>query len=104
MKLRLVLLSSLAIFLFSCNATVDNSGKIKALEDKIDNLSESLLKERIDYLDVATEIVKAYNLKSQVKFATGKTLAEYVPETDTILLRRSYPNMKEFIIKFEFGS
>ena len=42
MKLRLVLLSSLAIFLFSCNATVDNSGKIKALEDKIDNLSESL--------------------------------------------------------------
>ena len=42
MKLRLVLLSSLAIFLFSCNATVDNSEKIKALEDKIDNLSESL--------------------------------------------------------------
>ena len=98
MKLRLVLLSSLAIFLFSCNATVDNSEKIKALEDKIDNLSESLLKERIDYLDIATEIVKAYNLKSRIKFATGNTLAEYVPETDTIYLRKSYPNMKEFII------
>ena len=71
----------------------ENEGYIE-----LDNLSESLLKERIDYLDVATEIVKAYNLKSKVKFATGKTLAEYVPETDTIFLRRSYPNVKEFLI------
>ena len=41
----------------------ENEGYIK-----LDNLSESLLKERIDYLDIATEIVKAYNLKSKVKF------------------------------------
>ena len=65
---------------------------------ELEKLTESLLKERIDYLDIATEIVKAYNLKSKVKFATGKTLAEYVPETDTIFLRRSYPNVKEFLI------
>ena len=65
---------------------------------EIDKLTESLLQERIDYLDISTEIVKAYNLKSKVKFATGSTLAEYVPETDTIYLRRSYPSVKEFLI------
>ena len=37
-------------------------------------------------------------MKSRIKFATGNTLAEYVPETDTIFLRRSYPNVKEFLI------
>ena len=61
-------------------------------------INDSVLRERIDYLDIATEIVKAYNLKSKVKFATGSTLAEYVPETDTIFLRSSYPNVKEFLI------
>ena len=61
-------------------------------------INDSVLRERIDYLDIATEIVKAYNLKSRIKFATGNTLAEYVPETDTIFLRRSYPNVKEFLI------
>ena len=65
---------------------------------ELDTLKESLLQERIDYLDISTEIVKAYNLKSKVKFATGSTLAEYVPETDTIYLRRSYPSVKEFLI------
>ena len=59
---------------------------------------ERKLHERVDYLHIADELVKAYGLKSRVRFATGKTFAEYVPETDTILLRRSYPNMKEFII------
>ena len=48
MKLKLVLLSVLSFLIFSCNATVDNSGKIKALEDKIDNLSKSLLDEGND--------------------------------------------------------
>ena len=59
---------------------------------------ENKLNERVDYLHIAQELVKAYNLKSKVRFTSGNTLAEYVPETDTILLRRSYPNMKEFII------
>ena len=59
---------------------------------------ERKLHERVDYLHIADELVKAYGLKSRVRFATGKTFAEYVPETDTILLRRSYPNMKQFII------
>tara|TARA_R100001591_G_scaffold109477_4_gene119661 strand:- start:57 stop:818 length:762 start_codon:yes stop_codon:yes gene_type:complete len=59
---------------------------------------ENKLNERIDYLHIATEIVKAYGLKSKVRFASGRTMAEYVPETDTIHLRRSYPSVKEFLV------
>jgi len=59
---------------------------------------ENKLNERVDYLHIGQELVKAYGLKSKVRFTSGSTLAEYVPETDTIYLRRSYPNMKEFVI------
>ena len=59
---------------------------------------ENKLNERVDYLHIGQELVKAYGLKSKVRFTSGTTLAEYVPETDTIYLRRSYPNMKEFVI------
>jgi len=58
----------------------------------------SFLKERVDYLDDARQLVKQYGLRSKIKFATGSTLAEYVPETDTIYLRRSYPSVKEFLM------
>ena len=39
---------------------------------------ENKLNERVDYLDMASELVKAYNLKSRVRFATGSTLAEFI--------------------------
>ena len=55
-----------------------------------------LLLERIDYLTVATGIVKQYGLKSKVKFGSGKDLADYKPEIDTIYLRTSYSNLKEY--------
>ena len=58
----------------------------------------SPLYERIDYLDLATTLVKQYGLKSKVKFGSGKDMGEYVPETDTVTLRRSYPNVKEFLM------
>ena len=38
---------------------------------------ESRLVERIDYLHIATEIVKAYGLRSRVRFAGGKSMAQY---------------------------
>ena len=59
---------------------------------------ENKLNERVDYLHIGQELVKAYGLKSKVRFTSGNNLAEYVPETDTIYLRSSYPNMKEFVI------
>ena len=57
-----------------------------------------LLLERIDYQDIASQLVKQYGLKSKVKFGSGKDFGEYVPETDTVTLRRSYPNVKEFLM------
>ncbi len=57
-----------------------------------------LLLERIDYLDTAKQLIKKYKLKSKVKFGAVHDYGDYIPETDTILLNRSYPNVKEFII------
>ena len=56
------------------------------------------LLERVDYDDTARQLVKQYNLKSKVKIGTGKNFGEYVPETDTITLRPSYKNMKDFLM------
>ena len=57
-----------------------------------------LLLERIDYLQTAQSLVKKYKLKSKVKFCATHDYGYYIPENDTILLNRSYPNVKEFII------
>ena len=57
-----------------------------------------LLVERIDYQDTASQLVKQYGLKSKIKFGSGNNFGEYIPETDTITLRPSYPNAKEFLM------
>ena len=58
-----------------------------------------LLIERIDYLETAKSIVKKYKLKSKVKIGGAKhDYGDYIPEKDLILLKRSYPNVKEFVI------
>ena len=58
-----------------------------------------LLLERTDLQYVASELVKAHGLKSKIKIGvTGSNRADYNWKTDTINLRRSYPNVKEFII------
>ena len=57
-----------------------------------------LLLERIDYLQTAQSLVKKYKLKSKVKFGATHDYGDYIPEKDTILLNRSYPNVQEFII------
>ena len=56
------------------------------------------LLERVDYQDTASQLVKQYKLKSKIKFGSGKDFGEYIPETDTITLRKSYPNAKEFLM------
>ena len=57
---------------------------------------KDLLIERIDYHELATQLVNSYNLKSKIKFGTGKTFGEYVPEKDLITLRPSYRQLKNF--------
>ncbi len=59
---------------------------------------KDLITEKIDYQDIAGQLVKHYKLRSKVKFGSGNEFADYVPETDTIKLRRNYPNTKEFLI------
>ena len=59
---------------------------------------KDLITERADFQYVASELVKNYGLRSKVKFGTGDQFADYVPETDTIKLRKSYSNVKEFLI------
>ena len=67
-------------------------------ETKYKKVMNNILLERIDYLDIAQNLVKQYGLKSKVKFGSGKDMGEYVPETDTVTLRRSYPSVKEFLL------
>ena len=59
---------------------------------------KDLLTERTDFQYIASELVKNYGLKSKVKFGTGDQYADYVPETDTIKLRKNYASVKEFLI------
>jgi len=57
---------------------------------------KDLLVERIDYHQIATDLVKKYKLKSKVKIGSGKNFGEYIPEDDAITLRPSYSSLKEF--------
>ena len=59
---------------------------------------KDLLLEQVDYLDVAEKLVKKYKLRSSIKMGSGKNFGEYVPETDTITLRKSYSSMKDFLM------
>ena len=59
---------------------------------------KDLLTERIDFQYIASELVKNYGLKSKVKFGTGDQYADYVPESDTIKLRKNYSSVKQFLI------
>ena len=59
---------------------------------------KDLLLERVDYLDVAKQLVKKYKLRSSIKMGSGKNFGEYIPETDTITLRKSYSTMKDFLM------
>ena len=56
------------------------------------------LLERVDFQYTASEIVKSYGLKSKIKFTSGSNKADYDWMTDTINLRRSYSNVKDFLI------
>ena len=57
------------------------------------------LDERADFQYIASELVKYYGLKSKVKFTSGAGIrGHYIPEKDTIYLKRSYSSVKEFII------
>ena len=72
--------------------------KKKSLKKSIEKSTGYLLLERIDYHELAIQLVNSYNLKSKVKIGTGKTFGEYVPEKDLITLRPSYKSSKTFLL------
>ena len=61
---------------------------------------KSLLIERIDYHEIATQLVKAYRLRTRVKIGNvrGGNKADYDWVKDIINLKKSYRSVKEFII------
>ena len=60
-------------------------------------IGKNLLYERIDFHQIAVDMVKAYKLKSKVKFKPGKNKADYNWLSDVITLRPSYPSIKDFL-------
>jgi hypothetical protein len=56
-----------------------------------------LLVERIDLHYTASQLVKAYKLKSKIKLTSGKTKGDYNWKKDTINLRTSYSTIKDFL-------
>jgi hypothetical protein len=56
------------------------------------------INERADFQYIATDLISKYKLRSKVKFKSGRGKADYDWMTDTINLRPSYSNIKDFII------
>jgi len=61
---------------------------------------KSLLVERIDYHEIAIQLVKDYGLRSKVKFGKvkGRNKADYDWVKDIINLKKGYSSVKEFIV------
>ena len=61
---------------------------------------KSLLVERIDYHEIASQLVKDYRLRSKVKFGNikGGNKGNYDWNRDIIYLKKNYPSVKEFIV------
>ncbi len=61
-------------------------------------IGKSLLYERVDFHQIASEIVKSYGLKSKIRFKAGRNKADYNWVSDIITLRPSYSSFKDFLI------
>ena len=61
---------------------------INQMKKKTKKRNESVLLERIDFYEIANEIVKKHNLKSQVQFTTSKgSKADYNVDKDVITIK-----------------
>ena len=61
-------------------------------------IGKSLLYERVDFHQIASDIVKSYGLKSKIRFKAGRNKADYNWVSDIITLRPSYSSFKDFLI------
>jgi len=74
--------------------TIDKTIKESGYKKVMNNI----LLERVDYYEIAFQLVKKYKLNSKIQMGSGKNFGEYIPEKDTITLRPSYKSFKEFLI------
>ena len=49
-------------------------------------------------LKIAKEIIKNYNLKSNIIYTNNTNLVNYIQDTDTIIICKKYHNSKEFLL------
>jgi len=56
------------------------------------------LNERADFQYIAQQLVSFYRLRSKVKFGAIGNKADYDFDNDIIRLKRSYSNVKDFIV------
>ena len=69
---------------------------INQMKKKTKKRNESVLLERIDFYEVANEVVKKHNLNSQVQFTTSKgSKADYNVDKDVITIKPTN-NIKDF--------
>ena len=61
-------------------------------------IGKSLLYERVDFHQIASDIVKSYGLKSKIRFKAGRNKADYNWVSDIITLRPSYSSFIDFLI------
>ena len=74
--------------------TIDKTIKESGYKKVMNNI----LLERVDYYEIAFQLVKKYKLDSKIKMGSGKNFGEYIPEKDIITLRPSYKTYKEFLL------
>jgi len=67
-------------------------------ESSYKKVMNNILLERVDYYEIAFQLVKKYKLNSKIQMGSGKNFGEYIPEKDIITLRPSYKSFKEFLI------
>lgn len=67
-------------------------------ESSYKKVMNNIVLERIDYYEIAFNLVRKYKLNSKIQMGSGKNFGEYIPEKDIITLRPSYKTYKEFLL------
>ena len=72
--------------------------KQKMLETYITKNGTTLLLERVDFRQIAKELIRRYRVSSKLEFSKRATKGDYDFEKNIIKLRPYYSNMRDFLI------
>jgi len=65
---------------------------------KMTNENFKLVLERVDFRQIAKELIKKYRVHSKLEFKSGTTKADYDFDRNVIVLRPFYSSMRDFLI------